>query len=132
MGFPEKNPDGARGVCFVGQEALLTDGGYTCNRCKARVSELPCQCHGCGLMLVSAPQLARSYHHLFPVEPFEEVLPDSDLMDHDAWVCYGCLTPLKSGKGIISQCTKCHALFCFACDMYVHEVLHNCPKCETF
>ena len=27
----------------------------------------------CGLTLVSSPHLARSYHHLFPVPPFEEV-----------------------------------------------------------
>jgi len=32
-------------------------------------------CHVCGLTLVSSPHLARSYHHLFPVQPFVEVGP---------------------------------------------------------
>jgi len=27
-----------------------------------------------GLTLVSAPHLSRSYHHLFPLEPFREVV----------------------------------------------------------
>ena len=131
MGFPEKNPEGPKGISFVGNESLLTDGSFTCSRCKALIAELPCQCHGCGLMLVSAPQLARSYHHLFPVEPFEEVHPDDDAMDHDGWECYGCLTTLRSGGGVISRCLQCQAVFCFDCDMYIHEVLHNCPKCEV-
>ena len=37
--------------------------------------ELPTACHVCGLTLVSSPHLARSYHHLFPVRPFQEVSP---------------------------------------------------------
>ena len=57
----------------AGEECLLQPGGYTCPKCKARVVELPSQCHVCGLSLVSSPHLARSYHHLFPVKPFAEV-----------------------------------------------------------
>ena len=37
------------------------------------MAELPASCHVCGLTLVSSPHLARSYHHLFPVQPFREV-----------------------------------------------------------
>ena len=125
MGFPEKNPDGPRGVAFEGAESLLTDGGYTCNRCKARVAELPCQCHGCGLTLVSAPQLARSYHHLFPVEPFVEVRPPEGV----SWECYGCLRALTPETGLTVRCPRCEGIFCFDCDMYIHETLHNCPQC---
>ena len=44
-------------------------------RCKARVVDLPCSCHVCGLTLISSPHLARSYHHLFPVRAFTEVPP---------------------------------------------------------
>ena len=47
-------------------------------RCRARVVELPCSCHICGLTLVSSPHLARSYHHLFPVRAFSEV-PQAEL-----------------------------------------------------
>lgn len=57
----------------AGEGCLLQPGGYTCPRCRARVTELPSQCHVCGLSLVASPHLARSYHHLFPVKPFSEV-----------------------------------------------------------
>ena len=65
-------------VAFVGPDCLLQSGGFTCPRCKARVVDLPSTCHVCGLTLVSSSQLARSYHHLFPVKPFAEV-PTSEL-----------------------------------------------------
>ena len=51
-----------------------------CARCKARVVDLPCSCHICGLTLISSPHLARSYHHLFPVKAFTEV-PQAELDD---------------------------------------------------
>jgi transcription initiation factor TFIIH subunit 2 len=49
---------------------------FVCPRCKAKSSELPCDCAVCGLKLVLAPHLARSFHHLFPVPPFDEVPED--------------------------------------------------------
>jgi hypothetical protein len=57
----------------TGPDCELRAGGFSCPRCKARVGELPSRCHVCGLTLVSSPHLARSYHHLFPVRPFQEV-----------------------------------------------------------
>jgi len=33
------------------------------------------------LTLVSAPHLARSYHHLFPVDVYEEVLMETVLIE---------------------------------------------------
>lgn len=45
------------------------------HRCKALVVDIPSTCHICKLTLVSSPHLARSYHHLFPVNPFEEIQP---------------------------------------------------------
>lgn len=51
----------------------FTLGGYICPRCKSKVCELPSDCDVCGLTLVSSPHLARSYHHLFPVDNFEEI-----------------------------------------------------------
>ena len=44
---------------------------YLCPQCSAKYCELPVECRGCGLTLVSAPHLARSYHHLFPMPPFQ-------------------------------------------------------------
>lgn len=78
MGFPQKAADGPTAVAFVGADCLLQGGGFTCPRCKARVLDLPSTCHVCGLTLVSSSQLARSYHHLFPVKPFVEI-SSSDL-----------------------------------------------------
>ncbi len=73
MGFPQKAADGPTAVAFVGADCVLQSGGFTCPRCKARVLDLPSTCHVCGLTLVSSSQLARSYHHLFPVKPFVEI-----------------------------------------------------------
>ena len=42
-------------------------------QCQAKYCELPVECKACGLTLVSAPHLARSYHHLFPLPAFNEV-----------------------------------------------------------
>ena len=42
-------------------------------QCHAKYCELPVECKACGLTLVSAPHLARSYHHLFPLPAFDEV-----------------------------------------------------------
>ncbi|KAF6737489.1 General transcription factor IIH subunit 2 [Oryzias melastigma] len=50
----------------------LSLGGYFCPQCHAKYSELPVECKVCGLTLVSAPHLARSFHHLFPLQPFVE------------------------------------------------------------
>ena len=80
MGFPQRAADGPTAVAFVGPECLLQSGGFTCPRCKARVVDLPSTCHVCGLTLVSSSQLARSYHHLFPVKPFVEV-PSDEVFD---------------------------------------------------
>lgn len=53
--------------------------GFICPRCRAKISELPSDCAVCGLKLVLAPHLARSFHHLFPVPAFNEIPPDFDL-----------------------------------------------------
>lgn len=47
--------------------------GYFCPRCKCRAAELPATCEVCTLPLVFSHHLARSYHHLFPVKPFQEI-----------------------------------------------------------
>ncbi len=72
MGFPQRSPEEASSAVFVGPDARLLPASYTCPRCRSRVAELPCECHTCGLTLISSPHLARSYHHLFPVPPFDE------------------------------------------------------------
>jgi transcription factor Ssl1 len=242
MGFPQRGAEDPASSVFVGENPVLLPGGYTCPRCKARTAELPCKCHVCGLTLISSPHLARSYHHLFPVQvrvwgvggfggfavgacavcwvvssenggavvgwptasllkrnkqpkplqPFEEVgeaelyaLASTAAVAAEAaaaaaatavagggggdgssgdgllglqqpaaiwgapWqeggsglYCYGCARPLapqlesggdggtNDGPGMVLRCQLCRRLFCFECDAFVHESLHNCPGCE--
>jgi transcription initiation factor TFIIH subunit 2 len=131
-----------------------TGGDFVCPRCKGRLAELPGECPVCRLTLVSSPHLARSYHHLFPVAPYEEVLAPSgdgaDVPDAPEAVaaaaaaaacdaaCFGCGEPLRGDAGggadgaggVVLRCPRCTHCFCFRCDSYVHEALHNCPGCE--
>ena len=59
---------------------------------KARVCELPTECRICGLTLISSPHLARSYHHLFPIVPFDEVSLSLliDQQNKFPTSCFGC------------------------------------------
>lgn len=135
MGFPQRAAEGVVSICVCHKEAKV-GAGYTCPRCKARVCELPTECRICGLTLVSSPHLARSYHHLFPITPFDEVsfsrltisgkrLPET---------CFGCMQNLRnpgSASSFCVTCPKCKKYFCLDCDIYIHESLHNCPGCES-
>lgn len=58
-----------------------------------------------GLTLVSAPHLARSYHHLFPPDPFRELLTSDIMTDSVVWVV---LTALVSQRGWGRR--RCHAM----------------------
>ncbi len=66
----DKNSTSSSGSNPTGK---LSASGFLCPQCQAKYCELPVECRACGLTLVSAPHLARSYHHLFPLPPFEEV-----------------------------------------------------------
>nr|XP_010933222.1 general transcription factor IIH subunit 2 [Elaeis guineensis] len=135
MGFPQRGAEGIISICSCHKEAKI-GGGYTCPRCKARVCELPNECRVCGLTLVSSPHLARSYHHLFPVTPFNEVssMIPSKLGQMLPQTCYGCQQSLVSHgskSNFHVSCPKCNQHFCLDCDIYIHESLHNCPGCES-
>ncbi|CAH9055664.1 unnamed protein product [Cuscuta epithymum] len=135
MGFPQRAAEGAISICSCHKEAKV-GGGYTCPRCKARVCELPTECCVCGLTLVSSPHLARSYHHLFPITPFEDVSPSvRNNLQKTQKKCFGCQQSLINPGNIPGPCVacpKCKKHFCLDCDIYVHESLHNCPGCESF
>ncbi|KAK4780529.1 hypothetical protein SAY87_016635 [Trapa incisa] len=131
MGFPQRAAENVISICVCHKE--VKGGGYTCPRCKARVCELPTECHICGLTLVSSPHLARSYHHLFPITPFDDVAPTQYKLPKS---CFGCRQSLlNTGPGSRSSlcvvCPKCRQFFCYDCDIYIHESLHNCPGCES-
>ncbi|KAI8541323.1 hypothetical protein RHMOL_Rhmol08G0052200 [Rhododendron molle] len=116
MGFPQRAAEGVISICSCHKEAKV-GGGYTCPRCKARVCELPTECRICGLTLVSSPHLARSFHHLFPITPFDDVsLPSLPIGPHQMLPknCFGCQQSLRDpvGKKIYS-CLHCwNLLYC--------------------
>jgi len=125
MGFPVRLRVEAKAYYCAGQ-----GGDFVCPQCKARVEELPGSCPVCSLTLVSSPHLARSYHHLFPVPPFEEALLEGGA---GQGACYGCgdAFTVGDGGGVRLSCPRCSKAFCFHCDAFVHEQLHNCPGCEA-
>ncbi|KAF2660198.1 hypothetical protein K491DRAFT_765654 [Lophiostoma macrostomum CBS 122681] len=90
MGFPSRVVEDVPTMCAC--HGILTTGGYTCSRCKAKVCSLPITCPSCQLTLLLSTHLARSYHHLFPLRNWAEV----------SWVraeekgtreCLGCQAP---------------------------------------
>ena len=73
MGFPTRtNSEVAELVHATREKTILARTAYICPQCQAKNAELPVDCAVCGLKLVLAPHLARSFHHLFPVPPFVE------------------------------------------------------------
>lgn len=103
-------------------DAVLSLGGYFCPQCGAKYSELPVECKVCGLTLVSAPHLARSFHHLFPLEPFNE----RPVEGHPGF-CEACQGQVRDKT--VFQCPSCSGTFCVDCDLFIHDTLHCCPRC---
>eukprot|EP00668_Euglena_longa_P029390 GGOE01036738.1.p1 GENE.GGOE01036738.1~~GGOE01036738.1.p1 ORF type:complete len:387 (-),score=75.01 GGOE01036738.1:31-1191(-) len=124
MGFPSRKR-GAATFCFCHRkERRMTSEGFFCPRCQAKYCNLPTVCAICSLTLVSSPHLARSYHHLFPLESFEQVV-SVDFCDF----CFGCQKPIDASADVALKCPKCQKVFCMDCDHFIHKSLHNCPGC---
>jgi len=80
MGFPQQDDGDQTGTCLchiddAKSQCSFSSAGYICPQCKSKYCELPVECKACGLTLVSAPHLARSFLHIFPLDPFEEIEP---------------------------------------------------------
>ncbi|KAI0268673.1 Ssl1-like-domain-containing protein, partial [Gloeopeniophorella convolvens] len=139
MGFPQRLPDTAPAALCV-CHAQMRAAGFLCPRCGARLCDAPTDCDVCGLMIVSSPHLARSYHHLFPVKPYTAVLTPDDAPGASA-TCHACMsrfketpvTAISEGMSPLGRyrCQDCKNNFCTECDVFVHDVLHCCPGCET-
>lgn len=71
MGFPNLLEEEVQTMCACHGNATKT--GYLCPQCKTKVCGLPAQCPGCSLQLIQSNHLARSYHHLFPLQNYVEV-----------------------------------------------------------
>ncbi|ODV93621.1 hypothetical protein PACTADRAFT_51397 [Pachysolen tannophilus NRRL Y-2460] len=150
MGFPSRVSENSPTFCSC--HSKLVYGGYICPNCSSKICSLPAICPCCNMMLILSTHLARSYHHLFPLKLFNE-LPKSE--QYDAYNCFGCQTEFpeavpsgnsvsignvttngnKSKKELITssryRCPNCHNDFCIDCDVFIHEILHNCPGCES-
>ncbi len=151
MGFPSRTSGAGKTMTFCACHSKLTRGGYLCSRCESKVCSLPAECPACGLTLILSTHLARSYHHLFPLRNWVEV-PWSKAAKSQA--CYACLSqfpeipenishpkhgakPKPEGevKGMSESgryaCEVCGNHFCIDCDVFAHEVAHNCPGCQS-
>lgn len=152
MGFPSRTlaPGGTLSLCACHSKPLRE--GYACTRCSARVCRLPTECPACGLTLILSTHLARSYHHLFPLRNWVEV---SWAEAAKSSACFSCLCPFpditkdksdstqkskddsrhSKSKGVSESgryaCEVCGNHFCIDCDVFAHEIIHNCPGCQS-
>ncbi|KXL41819.1 hypothetical protein M433DRAFT_65922 [Acidomyces richmondensis BFW] len=154
MGFPSRIVEDRPTLCAC--HGNLTRGGYLCSRCKAKVCNLPATCPTCDLTLILSTHLARSYHHLFPLRNWDEVSWER-AREKKSVQCFGCLSPFphvpalrdarsegerdnahvppKRAEGASEssryECGTCQNHFCIDCDVFCHEVVHNCPGCQS-
>lgn len=139
MGFPHgviqdssKKEKSLMSLCMCHLDASsgnrnISISGYYCPQCQAKYCELPVECVVCGLTLVLAPHLARSYHHLFPILNFVEV-PNQNQASN----CYGCQKQFQAEHDKhLYKCPKCEKLYCMDCDMFIHDTLHTCIGCSS-
>lgn len=174
MGFPSRIVDPAPTLCAC--HSRPTRGGYNCSRCASKVCSLPTACPACGLTLILSTHLARSYHHLFPLQNWSEVswsrathskqkccfgcqaaFPENPIKPHphdvsssvEPWktsLAGTASRPIKpkpnantvtgTSKDGVSEsgryeCGNCGRFFCIDCDVFSHEVVHNCPGCQS-
>lgn len=121
MGFPKRQLHSmSASLCACHQ--TLTKQGFFCPQCKAKVCTLPMTCPVCALTLIMSTHLARGYHHLFPLQPFNQTQGYKN-------PCFGCSVSLANRSQF--ECPKCHNIFCVDCDVFFHENLHNCAGCEV-
>nr|CAG4640851.1 EOG090X05VA [Eulimnadia texana] len=110
----------------TGSDSTLSRMGYNCPQCGARYCELPIECKICSLTLVSAPHLARSYHHLFPLKAFAEIERSDEHV-----TCFACMRDFAESDKHVYECSTCKKVVCLDCDLFVHDTLHACPGCAS-
>ena len=157
MGFPSRTlaPRGSTSYCACHNRPCRE--GYLCTRCGTRVCRLPAECPACGLTLILSTHLARSYHHLFPLRNWVEVswaeAAAATAAAASSALCFSCQSPFpeqpsinrannkiqekneKPAKGVSESsryaCEVCRNHFCIDCDVFAHQVIHNCPGCQS-
>ncbi len=96
MGFPSRVTDPKPSLCAC--HSRPTSGGYLCSRCSSKVCSLPTTCPACSLTLILSTHLARSYHHLFPLQNWDTVPwshATSSAHRHKT-LCFGCQAPFPT------------------------------------
>lgn len=108
----------------VGQDTLPIMSCFAVHHCRG-----PCK-----WCLTMAPSLQT---HLCSTALCVQTSKDSSSEETARGKCHGCLMNLMASAqadqepGVVLQCSLCRHLFCFDCDVYIHESLHNCPGCES-
>lgn len=143
MGFPSRTVEAFPSICAC--HSKPSRGGYLCSRCGNKVCGLPAECPACGLTLILSTHLARSYHHLFPLINWVEVPWKRAVQSSH---CFACGTQFPQpppedqwevsenntkGMSVSSryECSSCKNHFCIDCDLFAHEIVHNCPGCQS-
>jgi transcription initiation factor TFIIH subunit 2 len=72
MGFPKRVFDAVPSLGYDAKRVKFSATAFVCPRCLTRTTDIPSQCSVCTLQLNSSSHIARSYHHLFPVQNFIE------------------------------------------------------------
>ncbi|KAL8924993.1 MAG: hypothetical protein Q9172_002422 [Xanthocarpia lactea] len=96
MGFPSRVTDPNPSLCAC--HSRPTSGGYLCSRCSSKVCSLPTTCPACSLTLILSTHLARSYHHLFPLQNWDTVpwSHATSLAHRHKTLCFGCQAPFPA------------------------------------
>lgn len=145
MGFPSRTVELQPSLCAC--HAKLSREGYLCSRCGSKACSLPSECPACGLTLILSTHLARSYHHLFPLVNWSEVPWEQAEKSTQCYAC-GLFFPTipsrkeldHAGSDVDGQrvgssgrfeCETCRFHFCIDCDVFAHEIVHNCPGCQS-
>ncbi|KAL9620287.1 MAG: hypothetical protein Q9160_005186 [Pyrenula sp. 1 TL-2023] len=146
MGFPSRAVELQPSLCAC--HAKLSREGYLCSRCETKVCSLPSECPACGLTLILSTHLARSYHHLFPLVNWSEVPWEQASRSSHCHACGRAFAPPPSRKQLEQanankadqqassssgrfECEACGFHFCIDCDVFAHEIVHNCPGCQS-
>ncbi|KAI4293043.1 transcription initiation factor TFIIH subunit 2 [Pancytospora philotis] len=110
FGFPAAHEAAALCSChFTMHESL-----YECPACAALVCAIPCDCPVCGFRLISPLSISKSYHCLYPLEPFKPA----------EGICFTC------GSSGAEQCGRCCTVYCADCSRLLHDCLNFCICCQ--
>jgi transcription initiation factor TFIIH subunit 2 len=155
MGFPTRTSEIPSLIHASREKTIIARTAYTCPQCQAKNAELPTDCAVCGLKLVLAPHLARSFHHLFPVQPFsEQPVEDKRIINETVTSTSAVTSGATAGRDTYSEklsssivvSSASDDLSCYAClrmlgvvasadsasSSRVEELLRfQCPECHN-